>query len=552
MRRLLVGSVVVGIVAGLASVSLLALINSSLQGVEIPSPIRIGALFTVLCVLVTVARVGSTLLLALLGQGVVKNLRLELSGQVLSTPLDRLEDLGPHRLLATLTDDVNALTQALVFVPALCINGTIVLASLGYLAWLDLDLFALLLGAVAVGVVTYRLATRIGLHQFRKAREEQDALFQHFRSLTDGVKELKIHRPRRNAFVHDLRATTEVVRRLRVAASVIFGTAGAWGHLLFFVVIGVLLYARPAFVDADSDGLVAYTLVILYMLTPLQVVLDNFPNLSRAEVAVSKIEELGFHLAPADGGELAPTDQASAEMPAVFRSIELCGVSHTYRRDGRDLDFRLGPINFAVVPGELLFLVGGNGSGKTTLAKILVGLYRPESGEIRVDGRPVEQDGQDNYRQLFSVVFSDFFLFESLLGLEAPDLDEEARHYLAELRIDHKVRIQDGALSTTDLSQGQRKRLALLTAYLEDRPVYVFDEWAADQDPVFKEIFYHRILARLRESGKAVVVISHDDRYYHLADRIVKLEEGHLEYEGTYAGAPDDGPCLATGASATD
>ena len=172
--------------------------------------------------------------------------------------------------------------------------------------------------------------------------------------------------------------------------------------------------------------------------------------------------------------------------------------------------------------------MGGNGSGKTTLAKLLCGLYIPESGALWLDSKPITDVTRDQYRQLFSVVFSDFYLFEKLLGLEAFNLDKRAAHYIAHLQLDHKVEVRGGQLSTVDLSQGQRKRLALLTAYLEDRPIYIFDEWAADQDPVFREIFYYELLPELKAKGKTVLVISHDDRYYGMADRILKLDYGQL------------------------
>ena len=533
-RRLLGLSVVVGAVAGLSSVSLLALVHRTIEGLEGPSFASVGLLFAALCGLVTLARVGSLASLSLLGQGLVKELRIELSRRMLATPLARLEELGAHRLLATLTDDVNSLTQALVIVPTLTVNGTIVAGCLGYLAWLDVQLFLMLLGVVAVGVVSYRLPAVYGIRKFREAREEQDELFDHFRSLTGGIKELKLHRRRRRGFARLLEVTTERVRRLRVTAVMVYGTAAAWGHLLFFVVIGVLLFARPAFIEVGREVLTGYTLVLLYMMGPLQALLDSMPNLGRAGVAVDKIRNLGLELAPAGGGDVAPPETDGADEPPPFRRIELSGVAHTYRRAGRDLDFHLGPVDLTLEPGEVVFLVGGNGSGKTTLAKILVGLYGAESGAIRVDGEPVDQDRLDDYRQLFSVVFGDFYLFERLLGLESPDLEERAGRYLEELRIDDKVEVRDGRLSTTELSQGQRKRLALLTAYLEDRPVYLFDEWAADQDPVFKEVFYREILVELRRRGKAVVVISHDDRYYHLADRVVKLVDGQVDHDGPH------------------
>src|SRR5207249_2754344 len=160
----------------------------------------------------------------------------------------------------------------------------------------------------------------------------------------------------------------------------------------------------------------------------------------------------------------------------------------------------------------VVFLIGGNGSGKTTLAKLLMGLYPPESGAIYLDSQPITDSSREAYRQLFSVVFSDFYLFEQLIGLVSPGLDARARDYLVQLQLDRKVQVEHGILSTTALSQGQRKRLALLTAYLENRPFYIFDEWAADQDPVFKELFYTKILSDLKARGKTVLVITHDDK----------------------------------------
>jgi putative ATP-binding cassette transporter len=205
-------------------------------------------------------------------------------------------------------------------------------------------------------------------------------------------------------------------------------------------------------------------------------------------------------------------------------------VEFTY--DGGDpttAAFSLGPLDFHVRPGELVFVVGGNGSGKSTFLKVLTGLYPPHQGEIWLGGPRVSDRTREWYREHFSVVFADCFVFDTLLGLSAAGTDVAASHYLQLLQLDHRVRLRGDEFSTTALSQGQRKRLALLTAYLEDRPFYVFDEWAADQDPQYKDVFYSKLLPDLRQRGKAVVVITHDDRYFHLSDRIVKLEEGRVE-----------------------
>jgi len=214
-----------------------------------------------------------------------------------------------------------------------------------------------------------------------------------------------------------------------------------------------------------------------------------------------------------------------------WEELELDAVTHSYHREKEDSVFTLGPLSLTFQRGEMVFIIGGNGSGKTTLVKLLTGLYKPESGQLSFNGEPVTDETIESYRQHFSVVFSDFYLFENLLGVDSPELDAKALDYLIELQLDRKVQVKDGHLSTTALSQGQRKRLALLVAYLEDRSIYIFDEWAADQDPQFKEIFYYHLLPALKAKGKTVLVVSHDDRYYQMADRIIKLANGKLQEE---------------------
>jgi putative ATP-binding cassette transporter len=258
---------------------------------------------------------------------------------------------------------------------------------------------------------------------------------------------------------------------------------------------------------------------------PLAGVMTSFSLFSRASVALQKVEELGVSLSE-HSTEGCSFEQGETEH--TFSRLEFQGIIHSYHREAEDSHFVLGPIDLSFQPGELVFLVGGNGSGKSTLAKIIAGLYAPEAGEVRLDGCLVTDKNRDQYRQLFSAVFGDFYLFDNFLGLQNANVDSQAEEYLTLLHLQHKVKIRNGSLSTTAISQGQRKRLALLTAYLEDRPFYLFDEWAADQDPHFKNIFYTQLLPELKARGKTVLVISHDDKYFDVADRIIKLDYGKL------------------------
>ena len=259
------------------------------------------------------------------------------------------------------------------------------------------------------------------------------------------------------------------------------------------------------------------------MMSPLENVLGNLPLLGQAGVCLANIESLGLSLKADAGDEAVNVAQAGS-----CRRIELRQVVHQYRGDGDEQGFSVGPIDLTLHGGESVFFIGGNGSGKTTLAKLVAGLYAPTAGELLLDGQPMREATQDQYRQHVSAVFTDCHLFEHLIDAASEERMALAHHYMARFHLDHKVKIRAGKFSTLDLSQGQRKRLALLAAYMEDRPVYLFDEWAADQDPAFKEVFYTRLLPELRSRGKIVIVITHDEHYFHTADRIVKLDNGQI------------------------
>ena len=275
-----------------------------------------------------------------------------------------------------------------------------------------------------------------------------------------------------------------------------------------------------------------YVIATLYLMGPLSGVLSSMSVFGRASAALRKIEDLGLTLAARSSDDCPLTSTAPAPK---FEPPELVDIKHTYFREKEDDCFTLGPIRLTFRPGEIVYLVGGNGSGKSSLAKVITGLYAPAAGTIRFNGKPVGDHNRDDYRQLFSAVFADFYLFDNLLGTPGPALDAKARDFLNQLHLEHKVKIKDGVLSTTALSSGQRKRLALLNAYLEDRPFYLFDEWASDQDPLFKDIFYTQLLPDLRARNKTALVITHDDRYFHLADRIIKLDYGRIQT--THAGS---------------
>jgi putative ATP-binding cassette transporter len=523
-RGMMLVTTATALLSGACNMGLIALVSAALTTDQHTKTLMWG--FIVLGIGKIVSTFVSQALLASFAQGAVSNLRRELIRKILTVPLRRLEELGTPRLLVALTDDVFNITQALLAIPIVFVNLAMLLGGAAYLGWLS---WKILVGAfvlILLGAVVYRLMVSSAFHFLNLAREEEDRLFGYFRALTEGIKELKLHRNRRGAFLNEnVQSTTEAFQKHNVAAEVRFVAAQNWSHFLFFALIGLILFLLPEISHLSAKTLTGYVVTTLYLMGPLAGVMSSLSLFGRANVALEKVNQLGVSLAQGST-EVCAIDQNEAEI--TFENLELVNVMHSYHRETEDSHFALGPINLQFRPGELVFLVGGNGSGKSTLAKIITGLYVPENGEIRLDGKPVTDKNRDDYRQLFSAVFADFYLFENLLGIHARNVDEQAKTYLDQLHLSHKVKVKDGMLSTTAVSQGQRKRLALLTAYLEDRAFYLFDEWAADQDPLFKDVFYTQLLPELKARGKTVLVISHDDKYFYVADRVIKLDYGKL------------------------
>ncbi len=525
--RSVLAAAITGSISGMGSAASIALINRSISQItpahpQAPPELLWG--FVGLVIISLITTLISQFLLAQLAQDAIYKLRLRISGWILASPLRHLEELGTSRLLATLTEDIQAISSGVFSIPTLCVNAAIVMASLAYLGWLSIGVLLGTLVFMALSISLVQLLINRAVRSFTAAREENDALMTHFQAITNGIKELKLHSQRREDFLQeDLQTTAATLRSHRIGSQRAIALSGGIGELSFFVLLGLLVYGLPQIQTVSAELLSGYVLTISYLMRPIGNTLAILPNLGLAGVALRKIDTLGLSLA-----SRAETLAHMTLSPHEFKQIDLQQATHSYQLAGEENTFTLGPIDLSLHPGELVFIVGGNGSGKSTLAKLITGLYVPDSGEIWLDGKIVDDRNREQYRQLFSTVFADFYLFDRFVGLRLADGDAQADMYLEKLQLTHKVAISEGKLSTTALSQGQRKRLALLTAYLEDRPIYLFDEWAADQDPFFREIFYQQLLPELKQRGKAVLVISHDDRYFHLADRVLKLDYGKI------------------------
>lgn len=348
--------------------------------------------------------------------------------------------------------------------------------------------------------------------------------FKFINSLINGFKELKMHSKRQSEFRDDMQASSKEYKDKRIKGDLGFANVFVIGELLFTLVIGVVAFIFPIlFKDIPASSLTNYVFVFLYMTGPIHGVLDSIPQIVFAKISYKRLNQL---IKEIDSSETIKSDKtldAGAGLGNQYK-LELNNVEYSYK-NSKDEVFKVGPVSCTFKSGEITFITGGNGSGKSTLAKLITGLYKPDTGEITLNNVKVESD---ELYQYYSTVLSDYFLFEKLYGIDYVGKAELMKELLTKLRIEDKLSIDNGVFSTTKLSSGQRKRLALLVSYLEDRKIYFFDEWAADQDPEFRSFFYEYLLPELKAREKCVIAITHDDKYYSIADKVIKLEMGKL------------------------
>jgi putative ATP-binding cassette transporter len=526
---------------GIASVMLVATLNRALS-VPSSADSALAWRFALCAIVALMTRVISGVLFARLSQDTMAQLREHVAQRVAAAELRDVERIGAAPVQSVLTDDATNVSMLFFALPNIVMHGSIVFGCLGYLAWLSWPVCLLALTAIVAGSLGYHTGDKRAIASLEAAGKSQDKLFGYLGALFAGAKELKLHQARSQQFVEgQLGAAIGEVRDHRRRAFSAYAVGVGWIIFLFYGFLGAAAFWPSLGVHADTPAAAGYVIVFLFMLVPLDGLLNNLPTVNAARVSLDRIEKVMGEFGSVIAMPPTPAQQRAAHAP--FSTLTLRGVTHSYFHERDERMFRIGPVDLTFRPGELVFIVGGNGSGKTTLAKVLTGLYEPEGGVIEVDGAPVGASERAAYRERFTAVFNDFHLFDALLGIVDPndasraDADARANALVAKLALDHKVQVVDGAFSTRALSTGQRKRLALVIAYLEDRPLYLFDEWAADQDPAFKAVFYEQLLPELRARGKTVIVITHDDRYFRLADRVLKLENGKVVNETFGAGA---------------
>ena len=518
------------LLSGLLGIGVLAFINAYLLQSDDSNLQNIMWQFAALLVVYLLAATAAQIYLSRLGHQFVFDLRTQLLKRIMDSHDAQIQLTGKPKLLASLSNDIRSISMAFTRLPELVQGVLFTLGCSAYLIWLSPRLFMITAVILAIMILGSNYVVKRVYASFKAMRGYEDELYRHYETSLDGHKELTLNRYRAERFYQeDFTAAAEHNRRWAVRADSLHAFAVNWSNTLMLAAVGIIFYLSIHHHWASLADAATITMTVLFMRSPLSQAIGAFPMLMNSQVALNALDDLGltgyqsgFH--------------SSETLPQSWQRIRLENITYSYPVQGGQ-HFALQPVNLTLTRGETVFLIGANGSGKSTLSMVLAGLYTPTSGKIFMDDIEITDTNRSAYRQLFASVFTDFHLFEKLVGDKGEDVSGEMiAQWLDHLRMSEKVKLEQNRILNSKLSQGQKKRLGLLAAALENRSMLILDEWAADQDPQFRRVFYENLLPVLKQQGYTVFAISHDDKYFHHAERIISMKQGVLsEYDAAEA-----------------
>ena len=437
-------------------------------------------------------------------EAIIHKLRLRLLDQARKSELVQLDDIGRAAIVSVITKETAALGQV---TPVLALSAQAVVliffVSL-YIAWLSLFAFALSVTIVGLSASLYIVRNRRFAAQRREAFRWESEFFERMSDLLNGFKEIKLNRNRSDELFAHIDDVSRNAANIKIRTQTDTLKQAVFSQTSFYVLLAALTFVVPAFDSTAGASVVKTTTAVLFAIGACWGIVQSVPILSAANAAAENIQTLS--------ARLAETTRDAAAEPASFAAIHMRGVTFRYVDKHSQNAFQIGPIDLDLHPGDLVFITGGNGSGKSTFLRLLATLYQQDAGTFTLNGQPVEGAMRESYRTLVAAIFSDYHLFLHAYGISDPD-PRMTSELLAEFGLADKTGLSDGTFRTLDLSAGQRKRLALVVALLEGRPILLLDEWTADQDPEYREKFYKILVPMLHRAGKTIVAVTHDEGY---------------------------------------
>jgi putative ATP-binding cassette transporter len=508
---------------GIATASILAGINAGLQG---KSGLWAPMLFVIALLLFINAQYYVTITTTAEIEAIIHKIRLRLMDQIRRSELLAIEGIGRSRIFSAITGDTAVLTQASNML-CFTIQGAVLICFVAiYVAFLSVAAILTTIVIVSIAATIFHLKNRRLVAEKQRSAEWERRLFDRLTDFLDGFKEIRLNNARSDDLFDDAINVSRTAANIKIKSQAETFKLIVTSQISMYVLLGAVVFVAPQFSsELGGPALTKTTTALMFIVGACFGLVQSIPVLLNANAAADRIEQLEKTLQAA-----AASERHDIPIPKRFDKIEMRNIEFRYVDRFSDVSFMIGPIDFELEAGELVFITGGNGSGKSTFLRVLSGLYPPDSGEITLDGVHVDQNTRDTYRNLMSAIFFDYHLFQRLYGIPDPPPGEVNR-LLAQFRLGDKTGLTDGQFRTLDLSGGQRRRLALIVSLLEKRPILLLDEWTAEQDPEFRRKFYDELLPDLMSSGATIVVITHDDRYLDELDlpaRRIQMDEGRI------------------------
>lgn len=463
---------------------------------------------------------------------ILHRMRLRIVDKIRNAELMSLEQIGRAEIYASISKDILTISNASHSIAMMCQAAILISFTLAYIAWLSVLAFLFFVVGIAVGAGFFIFRKGRLSHDIRQGMVLENKLITGLTHLLDGFKEVKMSERRSADLYAHLSNISAAVMEVKGHVTSQLAVASVFSQSMFYFLAASVVFLLPRLSSTNADTLVQLSAGVLFLAGPIVSLVGLTEIYATANVSAENIENLEIAL----DHHVRPASQRQAQplvlQRGLFSEITFDGVQFEYFGKEGQVHFTLGPINLSIARGETIFITGGNGSGKSTFLRVLTCLYFPSKGEVRIDGQRLSEVNTESYRNLFSAIFYDYHLFDRLYGL--PEVDaQHVEALLGKLRLQGVTNVVDHRFAALDLSSGQKRRVALLVSYLENKPILIFDEWAAEQDPDFRRYFYTTILPELKAQGKTILVVTHDDHYYHMEyiDRIIKIQEGKIVSE---------------------
>ena len=509
---------------GISTATILAAINAGMQGVP---NLWAAILFLVSVFLFIKTQYYVTITTTAEIESIIHKIRLRLMDQLRRSELLEIEGIGRARIVAAITSDTAVLTQASNLL-CFTIQGAVLIFFVAiYVAFLSLAAIAMTIIIVVSAAVIFHMKNRRLAAEKQQAAEWERRLFDRLVDFLDGFKEIRLNSARSADLFEDAVDVSRTAANIKIKSQAETFKLIVTSQVSMYVLLGAVVFVAPQFSETlGGASLTKTTTALMFVVGACFGLVQSIPVLLTANAAADRISQLEVTLRAAAG----PLREREIKVPKRFDTIEMHNIVFRYVDKFSDTTFQIGPLDFTLQSGELVFITGGNGSGKSTFMRVLAGLSPPDSGEITLDGMRINDETRDAYRSLMSAIFFDNHLFRRLYGIPEPEPGEVDR-LLKQFRLADKTSLSDGEFRTLDLSGGQRRRLALIVSLLEKRPILLLDEWTAEQDPEFRRKFYDELLPEMKQAGLTVVVITHDDRYLDELDlpaRRIRMDEGRI------------------------